>query len=108
MTPEQTIAFLNGYYARIVPLIHDHGGTVISIAAVVLWRKELASEANWISEPMLLASDGQFVASVPAPRDGLLFMVEIRTTENSAAQFPSVLKATPYWVTEGRPKAIAK
>jgi len=31
MTPEQTIAFLNGYYAQIVPLIHEHGGTVISI-----------------------------------------------------------------------------
>ena len=30
MTPEQTIAFLNGYFERIVPIIHDHGGTVIS------------------------------------------------------------------------------
>lgn len=30
MSPEQTIAFLNGYFERIVPIIHDHGGTVIS------------------------------------------------------------------------------
>ena len=30
MTPEQTIAFLNGYFERIVPIIHDHGGTVVS------------------------------------------------------------------------------
>ena len=30
MTPEQTIAFLNGYFDRIVPIIHDHGGTVVS------------------------------------------------------------------------------
>ena len=30
MTPEQTIAFLNGYFERIVPIIHAHGGTVIS------------------------------------------------------------------------------
>ncbi len=30
MTPEQTIAFLNGYFDRIVPIIHAHGGTVIS------------------------------------------------------------------------------
>ena len=30
MTPEQTIAFLNRYFERIVPIIHDHGGTVIS------------------------------------------------------------------------------
>ncbi|MEO8440863.1 MAG: CHASE2 domain-containing protein [Betaproteobacteria bacterium] len=29
MTPEETIAFLNGYFDRVVPLIHDHGGTVI-------------------------------------------------------------------------------
>lgn len=30
MGPEQTIAFLNAYYVRIVPIIHDNGGTVIS------------------------------------------------------------------------------
>ena len=30
MTPEQTIAFLNGYFEHIVPIIHDHGGTVVS------------------------------------------------------------------------------
>jgi class 3 adenylate cyclase/CHASE2 domain-containing sensor protein len=30
MSPEQTIAFLNGYYASIVPIIHDSGGTVMS------------------------------------------------------------------------------
>lgn len=30
MTPEQTIAFLNGYFERVVPIIHDHGGTVVS------------------------------------------------------------------------------
>ncbi len=30
MTPEQTIAFLNNYFDRIVPIIHDHGGTVVS------------------------------------------------------------------------------
>jgi len=30
MSPEQTIAFLNGYFERIVPIIHDNGGTVIS------------------------------------------------------------------------------
>jgi adenylate cyclase len=30
MSPEQTIAFLNGYFERIVPMIHDHGGTVVS------------------------------------------------------------------------------
>lgn len=30
MTPEQTIAFLNDYFERIVPIIHDHGGTVVS------------------------------------------------------------------------------
>ncbi len=29
MTPQQTIAFLNRYFDRIVPLIHAHGGTVI-------------------------------------------------------------------------------
>ncbi|HEV7819538.1 MAG TPA: adenylate/guanylate cyclase domain-containing protein [Burkholderiales bacterium] len=29
MTPEQTIAFLNGYFDRVVPIIHAHGGTVI-------------------------------------------------------------------------------
>jgi class 3 adenylate cyclase len=28
--PEQTIAFLNAYYTRIVPIIHRHDGTVIS------------------------------------------------------------------------------
>jgi len=30
MSPQQTIAFLNGYFDRIVPIIHDHGGTVVS------------------------------------------------------------------------------
>jgi class 3 adenylate cyclase len=30
MGPEQTIAFLNAYYTRIVPIIHRHHGTVIS------------------------------------------------------------------------------
>jgi adenylate cyclase len=30
MTPEQTIAFLNNYFDRIVPIIHAHGGTVNS------------------------------------------------------------------------------
>ncbi|MEO8304958.1 MAG: adenylate/guanylate cyclase domain-containing protein [Betaproteobacteria bacterium] len=30
MSPEQTITFLNGYFERIVPIIHDNGGTVIS------------------------------------------------------------------------------
>jgi class 3 adenylate cyclase/CHASE2 domain-containing sensor protein len=30
LTPEQTIAFLNRYFERIVPIIHDNGGTVIS------------------------------------------------------------------------------
>jgi class 3 adenylate cyclase/CHASE2 domain-containing sensor protein len=30
MSPEQTIAFLNGYFERIVPIVHNHGGTVIS------------------------------------------------------------------------------
>jgi len=30
MTPEQTIDFLNGYFDRIVPIIHAHGGTVVS------------------------------------------------------------------------------
>ena len=30
MTPEQTIAFLNSYFERIVPIIHEHGGTVTS------------------------------------------------------------------------------
>jgi adenylate cyclase len=30
LTPEQTIAFLNSYFAHIVPIIHDHGGTVVS------------------------------------------------------------------------------
>ncbi len=30
MTPEQTIAFLNRYFERIVPIIHAHGGTVVS------------------------------------------------------------------------------
>jgi adenylate cyclase len=30
MTPEETIAFLNNYFDRIVPIIHDHGGTVVS------------------------------------------------------------------------------
>ena len=29
MTPEQTISFLNGYFDRVVPIIHAHGGTVI-------------------------------------------------------------------------------
>jgi class 3 adenylate cyclase len=29
MTPEQTIAFLNRYFDRVVPIIHAHGGTVI-------------------------------------------------------------------------------
>ena len=29
MTAEQTIAFLNNYFDRIVPIIHEHGGTVI-------------------------------------------------------------------------------
>ena len=28
MTPEQTIKFLNDYFDRIVPIIHDYGGTV--------------------------------------------------------------------------------
>jgi class 3 adenylate cyclase len=28
MTPEQTIKFLNNYFDRVVPIIHDHGGTV--------------------------------------------------------------------------------
>jgi class 3 adenylate cyclase/CHASE2 domain-containing sensor protein len=30
MGPEQTIAFLNAYYTRMVPIIHRHRGTVIS------------------------------------------------------------------------------
>ena len=30
LTPEQTIAFLNSYFDRIVPIIHEHGGTVVS------------------------------------------------------------------------------
>jgi class 3 adenylate cyclase len=30
MTPEQTISFLNGYFDRIVPIIHDHDGTLVS------------------------------------------------------------------------------
>ena len=30
LTPEQTIAFLNRYFERIVPIIHAHGGTVVS------------------------------------------------------------------------------
>ena len=30
MGPEQTIAFLNAYYTRMVPIIHRHDGTVIS------------------------------------------------------------------------------
>ena len=30
ISPEQTITFLNHYFERIVPIIHDHGGTVIS------------------------------------------------------------------------------
>ena len=30
MTPEQTIAFLNRYFERIVPIIHAHGGTGVS------------------------------------------------------------------------------
>jgi len=30
MSPEQTIDFLNGYFDRIVPIIHAHGGTVVS------------------------------------------------------------------------------
>jgi len=30
LSPEQTIAFLNHYFERIVPIIHDNGGTVIS------------------------------------------------------------------------------
>jgi class 3 adenylate cyclase len=30
MTPEQTIAFLNSYFERVVPLIHAHGGTLVS------------------------------------------------------------------------------
>ncbi len=30
MTPQQTIRFLNRYFDRIVPLIHAHGGTVVS------------------------------------------------------------------------------
>lgn len=29
MTPEETIAFVNGYFDRLVPIIHAHGGTVI-------------------------------------------------------------------------------
>lgn len=30
ISPEQTIAFLNSYFERIVPIIHHHGGTVVS------------------------------------------------------------------------------
>jgi class 3 adenylate cyclase len=30
MSPEQTIGFLNAYFERIVPIIHENGGTVIS------------------------------------------------------------------------------
>lgn len=30
MSPQQTIAFLNRYFDRVVPIIHDHGGTVVS------------------------------------------------------------------------------
>ena len=29
-SPEQAIAFLNAYFERVVPIIHDHGGTVVS------------------------------------------------------------------------------
>ncbi len=30
-SPEQTIAFLNNYFERVVPIIHQHGGTVVTI-----------------------------------------------------------------------------
>lgn len=29
-SPEQTVAFLNSYFERVVPIIHHHGGTVVS------------------------------------------------------------------------------
>ncbi len=66
-------------------------------AAVTLWFKDLPSETPWTSLPMK-AQEGIYTAIAPLPAGGLLCLVEVRLPDGRAAQFPSALKQTPYWV----------
>jgi hypothetical protein len=66
------------------------------IKTILLWYKNLPSEAGWQSRPM--TGQGEFTATVPLTVVGLMYQIEARDESGQAAIFPPALKATPYWV----------
>lgn len=81
LSPEQTITFLNRYFERIVPIIHQHGGTVVSfmgdgVMAVFGAPKPLLNpcEAAYQAARSMLADRHQLNADLVARGDRPLQM----------------------------------
>jgi hypothetical protein len=69
-----------------------------NVKKVTLWLKEEPSDARWVALEMAPDTHGRFSAKCAATENAYLYLFEVTNAENNAAQFPSVLQRTPYWV----------
>ena len=70
--------------------------TVAPVKTVLLWHKKLPSTEKWQSTPMI--GQGECSATVPLTVVGLMYQIEVQDESGTAAIFPPVLKATPWWI----------
>lgn len=71
-----------------------------SVASAVLWWKPLPSELAWQSMPMRRDSGANgtahWQATIPLDARGLMYLVELRSSNGNARNTPDVLQQTPW------------
>lgn len=68
------------------------------VRKLTVWSKGFPSDGKWIAAPMAKDGSGKFSVTVPLHPEGVLYMIAAEDTSGGAAQFPSPLEATPFWV----------
>lgn len=72
---------------------------------LTVWSKGFPSDLKWVSTPMIAGEGGRYVARVPGHPEGILYLIAAEDAEGGAAQFPSPLEETPFWVAgRGEPR----
>ena len=75
------------------------------VARVILWHRPMPSENTWIATEMGGAG-GDYAASMPVTPQGVLYRIEAHDRAGNGAQYPDVLKETPYrWIESWDPAA---
>jgi len=65
------------------------------VAKVILWHRPMSSENKWQATAMT-PEGPDYVAAMPVTAEGALYRIEALDRAGSGAQYPDVMKETPY------------